>query len=61
MCSTDKIICSEEYIMTDDNHDIDHANDSYGREPSNLWIWIILFLLALIILFFVFGGNKLFG
>lgn len=35
--------------------------DVNGPEPSNAWIWIILFLLSLIILFFVFGGDRLFG
>ena len=32
--------------------------DNNPQEPSNAWIWIILFLLALIILFFAFGGGK---
>ena len=36
-------------------------NGHEKNDPSNAWILIILFLLAIIIAFFVFGSNALFG
>lgn len=37
------------------------GDNRYSGEPSNALVWIVLFLLAVIIMFFLFGGGHLFG
>jgi TM2 domain-containing membrane protein YozV len=47
-------------VDPDTKHEIETTdNENDVPKISNTWIWIILALLVLIILFFVFGGNKL--